>query len=79
MSLPRIQVAITSTTPAPMASGTQPPDSSFRELADRKATSTARSGAIKSAVRHTLHFHSRRTTMAARAVVTAMVPVTARP
>ena len=48
-------------------------------LALKKARSAASRGATTKAVRGRLHFHSLRTTMAVSAVVTDMVPVTARP
>jgi len=79
MSLPRIQVAITNMTPRAIVSGTHPPVSSFSMLALKSDKSAVSRGTTTRAVWNRLRFHSLRTTMAVRAVVTDIVPVTARP
>ncbi len=79
MSLPRTQVAMTKNSAAPMTRGRAAPERIFSELAPRKNRSMVRSGAIRAKAPASGHFHILRTTMKAREVVTAMVPVTARP
>ena len=79
ISRPRCHVVSTTNTTPAIASGNQPPCSTFGRLAEKKVRSTSRKKPPPAIATHAGCFHSTRTTTKNSSVSIASVPVTAMP